>query len=208
LRLLEAAGGKSESQVRFLAVRALRASHQEASRRTTSAWEAQRPVLASSDRLPGVGPSVGSGPARSYISCHLRNSSAEPDDPVPECGGNARVLWHAARRYPDRRLVAAFQRIFGATIFFGTNTQRERTAVVHHARFNFMSEARIWYSRDADQPTLPGGFQNEIVLSHEFFTELMSHPIPTEMEAAKALSCSPGALDLFMWLSYRCFVSK
>jgi hypothetical protein len=71
-----------------------------------------------------------------------------------------------------------------------------------------MSEARIWYSREPDQPTLPGGFQNEIVLSHEFFTKLMSHPIPTDMEAAKALSCSPAALDLFMWLSYRCFVAK
>ena len=68
-----------------------------------------------------------------------------------------------------RRLVAAFQRIFGATIFFGTDMQRERAAVVHRARFNFMSEARIWYSRDADQATLPGDFQNKIVLSDEFF---------------------------------------
>src|SRR5450432_4216751 len=107
-----------------------------------------------------------------------------------------------------RRLVAAFQRVFGATIFFGTDSQRERAAVVHQARFNFMSEARIWYSKDPDQATLPGGFQNEIVLSHEFFNEIMSHPIPTDMEAAKALSCSPAALDLFMWLSYRCFVAK
>jgi hypothetical protein len=107
-----------------------------------------------------------------------------------------------------RRLVAAFQRIFGATIFFGTDMQRDRAAIVHRARFNFMSEARIWYSRDADQATLPGVFQNEIILSHEFFNEIMSHPIPTDMEAAKALSCSPAALDLFMWLSYRCFVAK
>jgi hypothetical protein len=92
--------------------------------------------------------------------------------------------------------------------FFGTDTQRERAAV-HQARFNSLSEARIWYSRDADEATLPGGgFQNEIVLSHEFFKEIMSHPIPTDMEAAKALSFSPAALDLFMWLSYRCFVAK
>jgi hypothetical protein len=40
------------------------------------------------------------------------------------------------------------------------------------------------------------------------FQEIMSHPIPTDMEAAKALSCSPAALDLFMWLSYRCFMAK
>jgi hypothetical protein len=43
-----------------------------------------------------------------------------------------------------RRLIGGFQRIFGATIFFGTDTQRERASVIHQARVNFMSEARIW----------------------------------------------------------------
>ncbi len=104
-----------------------------------------------------------------------------------------------------RRLVGAFQRIFGATIFFGTDLQRERAMVVHRARFNFMREARIWYSRDPDQRLLPGDCQNVIVLSDEFFQEVMSHPIPTDLEAAKALSSSPAVLDLFTWLSYRCF---
>jgi hypothetical protein len=47
-----------------------------------------------------------------------------------------------------RRLIASFQRIFGATIFFGTDIQREKATVMRHARFNFMREARIWYSRD------------------------------------------------------------
>ena len=107
-----------------------------------------------------------------------------------------------------RRLVAAFQRIFGATIFFGTDTQRERAAVIHRARFNFMSEARIWYSRDPEQRHLPGDCQNMIVLSDEFYREVLSHPIPTDLEAAKALSSCPAALDLFMWLSYRCFTAR
>jgi hypothetical protein len=107
-----------------------------------------------------------------------------------------------------RRLVAAFQRIFGATIFFGTDTQRERAAVVHRARFNFMSEARIWYSRNLQDRFLPGECQNTIVLSEEFYREVLSHPIPTDLEAAKALSSSPAALDLFMWLSYRCFTAN
>ena len=99
-----------------------------------------------------------------------------------------------------RRLVASFQRIFGATIFFGTDTQRDRAAVVHCARFNFMTEARIWYSRDTDQKFLPGDCQNLIVLSEEFYREISAHPIPTDLEAAKALSASPPALDLFTWL--------
>jgi hypothetical protein len=107
-----------------------------------------------------------------------------------------------------RRLVGAFQRVFGATIFFGTDTQRQKAVVVHQARFNFMSEARIWYSRDPDQQTLPGECQNMIVLSNEFYEEIKSHPIPTDLEAAKALSSAPAALDLFTWLSYRCFNAK
>lgn len=107
-----------------------------------------------------------------------------------------------------RRLIASFQRVFGATIFFGTDTQRERAAVVHRARFNFMSETRIWYSRNPDQQLLPGECQNQIVLSDEFYREVLNHPIPTDLDAAKALSSCPAALDLFTWLSYRCFMAR
>jgi hypothetical protein len=107
-----------------------------------------------------------------------------------------------------RRLIAAFQRVFGATIFFGTDTQRETALVTHRARFNFMREAQIWYSRDPNQVVLPGGFENQIVLSDEFFSEVSLHSIPTDLGAAKALSSAPAALDLFMWLSYRCFTAK
>jgi hypothetical protein len=106
-----------------------------------------------------------------------------------------------------RRLIAAFQHVFGANIFFGTDTHRSISSVVHEARFNFMSEARIWYSRDPGQSNLPGECQNLIVLNEEFYREILEHPIPTDLEAAKALSSSP-ALDAFTWISYRCFVAK
>jgi hypothetical protein len=101
-----------------------------------------------------------------------------------------------------RRLVDSFQRIFGATIYFGTDSQRLPAAVIHRARFNFMSEARIWYFRDSDQRLLPGDCQNMIVLSDEFYREILSHPIPTDLETAKVLSASAAALDLFTGLSY------
>jgi hypothetical protein len=107
-----------------------------------------------------------------------------------------------------RRLVSSFQRIFGATIFFGSDTQRARATVFHRARFNFITEARIWYSRDPEQALLPGDCQNVIVLSEEFFREILSHPIPADLDAVKALSGSPAVLDLFMWLSYRSFTAR
>jgi hypothetical protein len=95
-----------------------------------------------------------------------------------------------------RRLVASFQCIFGATIFFGTDTKKDRAVVVHCACFNFMTEARIWYSRDLEQTLLPGDCQNMIVLSEEFYREISSHPIPTDLEAAKALSGKPSTAEM------------
>lgn len=47
-----------------------------------------------------------------------------------------------------------------------------------------------------------------IVLSDEFYREIAAHPIPADLEAVKVLAGAPAALDLFMWLSYRCFLEK
>ena len=107
-----------------------------------------------------------------------------------------------------RRLIEAFERIFGATMFFGTDTVTGGAKVVHRSRFNFLREATIWYNRDADQAPEPGAFENVIVLSDEFYREITEHPIPTDLEVVRVLASSPATLDLFMWLSYRCFCAK
>jgi hypothetical protein len=82
-----------------------------------------------------------------------------------------------------------------------------KAKMVQRSRFSFLSEAPIWYDRNLDQPALPDQFENVIVLSDEFYREITSHPIPTDLEAVKVLAGAPAALDLFMWLSYRCFVA-
>ena len=46
------------------------------------------------------------------------------------------------------------------------------------------------------------------MLSDEFYQELISHPVPNDLDAVKVLAASPAVLDLFMWLSYRCFTAK
>ena len=107
-----------------------------------------------------------------------------------------------------RRLVSAFERIFGATIFFGTDQVRSAARLVQRSRFNFLREAQIWYNREPDQPVLSDQFENVIVLSDEFYREISEHPIPTDLDAVRVLSASPAVLDLFMWLSYRCFSAR
>ena len=107
-----------------------------------------------------------------------------------------------------RRLVAAFERIFGATIFFGTDSVRSSARVVHRCRFNFLREAQIWYDRDPAQAHGGDRLENINVLSDEFYAEITAHPIPTDIDAVKVLASAPAVLDLFMWLVYRCFVAK
>lgn len=41
------------------------------------------------------------------------------------------------------RLSGAFQRIFCATIFCGSDIRLEQAGIIQHARVNFMIEARI-----------------------------------------------------------------
>ena len=36
----------------------------------------------------------------------------------------------------------------------------------------------------------------------------MTHPIPTDLDAVKVLASAAAVLDLFMWLTYRCFTAK
>ena len=46
------------------------------------------------------------------------------------------------------------------------------------------------------------------MLSDEFYQEIVAHPIPIDLDAVRVLSSSPATLDLFTWLSYRCFSAK
>jgi hypothetical protein len=107
-----------------------------------------------------------------------------------------------------RRLVGAFERVFGATIFFGTDALMGSAKVVQRSRFNFMREAQIWYSRSPEQRPISSEFENVVVLSDDFYQEILAHPVPNDLEAVKVLAASPAILDLYMWLSYRCFKAK
>ena len=58
-----------------------------------------------------------------------------------------------------------------------------KAKMVQRSRFNFLGEAQIWYNRNLEQRPLSDEFENVIVLSDEFYREITSHPIPTDLEA-------------------------
>src|SRR5207253_655325 len=61
---------------------------------------------------------------------------------------------------------------------------------------------------DSAQRDLSDCFANVIVLSDRFHQEIAAHPIPTDLEAVRLLASARAVLDLFIWLTYRCFLAK
>lgn len=57
-----------------------------------------------------------------------------------------------------------------------------------------------WDAKSPDQASL---WRSTVTLSAPFFDEVVSHPVPVDMRALKALKQSPLALDIYCWLTYR-----
>ena len=55
------------------------------------------------------------------------------------------------------------------------------------------------------QPNQTGLWESKVRLSESFFNEIVSHPVPLDMNTLKALKRSPLGLDLYLWLTYRIF---
>ena len=103
-----------------------------------------------------------------------------------------------------RRMVEGFQRVFAATIFFGTEQQPQRMAVVDLARFQFFDRMQLWFNTSEQQQPLPAEhFDNLITLSEPFYREIDEHRIPIEREVVAALAHAPGVLDFYVWLVWK-----
>ena len=62
-----------------------------------------------------------------------------------------------------------------------------------------------WNPKHPDQTGL---WESKVRLSEVFFNEIVSHPVPLDMNTLKALKRSPLGLDLYLWLTYRTFTLR
>ena len=62
-----------------------------------------------------------------------------------------------------------------------------------------------WDAKHPDQPTL---WESKIELGEKFFHEVITNPIPLDLNILKAIKRSPLGLDLYLWLTYRTFALK
>jgi len=108
-----------------------------------------------------------------------------------------------------RRIVQGFQRIFAATIFFGSEDQPNGVPVMDWSRFHFFDRMQLWFNHDHCS-TAPDAesHQNIITLSEAFYREIDDHRIPVEREVIAALAHAPGALDFYIWIVWKSWSVK
>jgi hypothetical protein len=69
------------------------------------------------------------------------------------------------------------------------------------AGFRVTKQYALWW--DLKTPEQPPLWKSKVILSQDFFEEIIKKPVPVDMRAFKALKQSPMALDIYCWLTYR-----
>jgi hypothetical protein len=102
-----------------------------------------------------------------------------------------------------RRIVEGFQRLFAATIFFGTEDRSGGSRLIDFARFHFFDNMRLWFADGNAIEVVEGAAGNTITLTEAFYEEISQHRIPVEREVVAALANAPGVLDFYIWLVWK-----
>ena len=99
------------------------------------------------------------------------------------------------------RLEDQLIRLFNARI----NVHSQESTSVYERRsaefLNISAGYDLWWSKKSpEQPTLIPSY---VKLTEEFFNEVMSRPVPLDMDVLKQLRSSAVRLDIYAWLTYR-----
>ena len=100
------------------------------------------------------------------------------------------------------RLRNQMKRLFGCSVQLIYEDERVTASMTSPVA----SRAEFWWNeRKPDEPVL---FNSKIRLGEDLFNEIISHPVPLDMNTLKALKRSTLGLDLYLWLNYRTFALK
>ena len=105
-------------------------------------------------------------------------------------------------RGEQTRLRNQMKRLFGCTVSLIYKDEPGEVAV----NSLIADRTAFWWNEcKPDQPSL---WDSKIYLGEAFFNEIISHPVPIDMNTLTALKrCSLG-LDLYLWLVYRTFALR
>jgi len=89
------------------------------------------------------------------------------------------------------------KRLFSATVSFQYNDQ----SIDASGGFKIASRTLLfWDTKSTNQSAL---WESTVILTQEFYKEIIDRPVPLDMRALSALKGSSLALDIYCWLTYR-----
>jgi hypothetical protein len=116
---------------------------------------------------------------------------------LSEFMGKLGMVPHGGRWGNVVRLREQMRRLFSATIVLSHRNEQMHT----EAGFRVADKTvTFWDPKSPQQAAL---WRSTVTLSEPFYTEVVTHPVPIDLRVLKALTRSPMAIDIYMWLTYR-----
>ena len=105
-------------------------------------------------------------------------------------------------RGEQTRLRNQMKRLFGCSVSLIYRSERGDAS-----RSSFVADRTEfwWNERKPDESSL---WESKIRLGEDLFNEIISHPVPLDMNILKALKRCALGLDLYLWLTYRTFALR
>lgn len=125
--------------------------------------------------------------------------------------GESLTAWMAAvgvrssggRTGPLSRFKDQAQRLFATTISCSWSERDGRRRAEHEVGHRIASGSMVWWAMGREGEAGPGWADGGwVVLSEEFYEELLAHPVPVDARVLRALR-APLALDVYAWLTWR-----
>ena len=104
-----------------------------------------------------------------------------------------------SKRGDRTRLRNQMHRLFHCTVSLIYGDER----VERFVSSNIADRGEFWW--DPKRPEEPVLWESKIELGEKFFNEIISHPVPLDMNILRGLKRSSLGLDIYMWLTYRTF---
>lgn len=119
-------------------------------------------------------------------------------NPGPSLNAFLRALGLNTSGASGRRVMDQLHRLATCSITIEDTRVTERARHVSGANIHVASRYQLTFPRVAGEQA-----SASIVLSEDYFADVMASPVPVYAAALKALSGSPMRLDLYVWLCYR-----
>ena len=144
------------------------------------------------------------------LLCFVMTEATRTKNPVIKLGNSLSefmnklgIVPYGGRWGSITRLKNQINRLFHARIHIQQTSKDKNIGGETSTEFLLSDEKELWWSKtDPNQSLL---WESTITLSEKFFNEIITSPVPIDLDVLKTIRQSPLAIDLYLFLTHRVF---